>query len=262
MIIGIDIDDTITNHCEVWFDIYNNYYKIDNDKVIELNDAYKWNFYDEYPIETKDRLFLALQNQDRYYDNLIILDNVKNTISEIIDSGNDVVFISATNKEYQETKKQWILSNFPDLTEDSIIFTSQKHLINVDLMIDDNLDYASKFTCPFILFKRPWNTNRPSELYTDNILICSNWFEIEKYLVSQGVIAPELINKDVEYSKATMDLIEGIKNAKDNKECIDILNPYIKLWQEQGILIGISRIYDFLGRFAQDVDDEINKKNK
>ena len=27
MIIGIDIDDTITNHCEVWFDIYNKYFK-------------------------------------------------------------------------------------------------------------------------------------------------------------------------------------------------------------------------------------------
>lgn len=261
MVIGIDIDDTITNHCETWFKIYNENYRTDNDKIILLSDAYKWDFYNEYPQETKDHLFLALQNQDMYYDNLIILENVKNTVKEVIDSGNQVVFISATNKEFQERKKSWILANFPDLAEDNIIFTAQKNLINVDLMIDDNLDYASKFSCPFILFKRPWNSNRPQNLYTDNILICSNWNEIEKFLISQGVIVPEAIDKEVVYNKATMDLIDGIKNAKSNQECIDILNPYIKLWQEQGILIGVARMSDFLGKFAQDVENEIDGKN-
>ena len=277
MIIGIDIDDTITNNCEVWFDLYNKYTKCQQcefekscvtrdsddkkcDKTIILTDAYKWNFYDEYPQTVKDNLFAALEKQDMYYDNLSILDNAKNTIQELMDSGHQVIFISATFKEYQERKKSWILSNFPDLKEDDIIFTSQKHLINVDVMIDDNLDYASKFNCPFIRFKQPWNSNRPQDLYTDNVLICSNWNEIERYFISQNIILPETVDREVVYNQATMDLIEGIKNAKNNQECITILNPYIKLWQEQGILIGIARMSDFLGRFAQDVEDEINKK--
>ena len=49
MVIGIDIDDTITNHCETWFKIYNENYRTDNDKIILLSDAYKWNVYDQYP---------------------------------------------------------------------------------------------------------------------------------------------------------------------------------------------------------------------
>ena len=229
------------------------------DKTILLSDAYKWDFYDEYPEDTKQRLFDALDDQDKYYDNLIVLDNVKKTIQELIDSGHQVIFISATDKKRQERKKAWMLANFPMIDEDSIIFTAQKNLINVDVMIDDNLNYASKFTCPFILFKQPWNTNRETNLYTDNTLICSNWKEIEKYFIAQEVISPEVIDKEVVYNQATMDLIEGIKNAKDNQECIDILNPYIKLWQEQGILIGIARISEFLGKFAQDVDNEIKQ---
>lgn len=260
MIIGIDIDDTITNHCEVWFKIYNENYRENEDKKLVLSDAYKWNFYDEYAPEIKERLFSALENQDMYYDNLTLLDNVKNTIQEIFESGHQIIFISATHKPFQERKKAWILSNFPELTEDNIIFTAQKNLINVDVMIDDNLDYASRFTCPFILFKRPWNTNRESSLYTDNVLICANWSEIEKYLLSQKVILPETINKEIVYSEATTKLIEGIKNAKTNQECIDILNPYIQLWQEQGILIGIAKMSDFLGKFAQDVEEDMNQK--
>ena len=105
MVIGIDIDDTITNHCEVWFDIYNKYFKSQDDKEIKLSDAYKWDFYNEYDNQTKNNLFCALQNQEAYYEKLHLLDNVNNTIKELIDSGNQVILISATNKEYQVLNK-------------------------------------------------------------------------------------------------------------------------------------------------------------
>lgn len=261
MIIGIDIDDTITNHCEVWFDIYNKYFKSQDDKEIKLSDAYKWDFYNEYDNQTKNNLFCALNNQELYYQNLQLLDNVSNTIKELIDSGNQVVLISATDKEYQENKKKWVLEKLPMLKEDNIIFTSQKNLINVDLMIDDNLDYGSRFKCPFILFRRPWNIGREKSLYTDNILICSNWNEIEKYLFSQGLISPEVVDKETVFSDATIKLIEGIKNAKDNSECIKILNPYISKWQKQGILIGIAQMSQFLNKLAEDVDNDIKNDN-
>lgn len=261
MIIGIDIDDTITNHCEVWFDIYNKYFKSQDDKEIKLSDAYKWDFYNEYDNQTKNNLFCALNNQELYYQNLQLLDNVSNTIKELIDSGNQVVLISATDKEYQENKKKWVLEKLPMLKEDNIIFTSQKNLINVDLMIDDNLDYGSRFKCPFILFRRPWNIGREKSLYTDNILICSNWNEIEKYLFSQGLISSEVVDKETVFSDATIKLIEGIKNAKDNSECIKILNPYISKWQKQGILIGVAQMSQFLNKLAEDVDNDIKNDN-
>ena len=260
MIIGIDIDDTITNHCETWFDLYNKNHRIDDDKIILLSDAYKWNFYDEYPESTREHLFSALDNQDEYFKQLKLLDNVRIVIQEIIDSGNQIIFISATGKEHQERKKQWLLEQLPMINEDSIIFTAQKTLINVDLMIDDNLEYGSKFKCPFILFRRPWNVGREKELYTDNILICSNWNEIEKYLFSQGVISPTVIDKETVFSEATTNLIEGIKNAKDYQECINILNPYIAKWQKQGILIGIAQMSSFLSKLSEDVDADLKEK--
>ena len=231
------------------------------DKTIILSDAYKWNFYDEYPAETKERLFSALDDQDSYYEQLKLRDNVKKTIKELVDSGNRVILISSTSKEYQERKKEWVLHELPMLTEDDVIFTQQKNLINVDLMIDDKLEDASKFKCPYILFKRPWNTARESSLYTDNILICSNWYEIEKYLFSQDLIAPSTIDKETTFSDATVKLIEGIKNAKDNQECIDILNPYISKWQKQGILIGIAQMSTFLGKLSEEVDKDIKEND-
>lgn len=261
MIIGIDIDDTITNHCETWFNIYNENYRTDNDKIILLSDAYKWDFYNEYPSDTRDHLFLALNSQDKYYEQLKILDNVKKTINGLLTAGNQVILISATGKEYQDRKKEWILHELPMLTEDNIIFTQQKNLINVDVMIDDKLEDASKFNCPYILFRRPWNIGREQSLYTDNMLICSNWYEIEKYLFSQDLIAISTVDKETVFSDATIKLIEGIKNAKDNQECVDILNPYIAKWQKQGILIGIAQMSNFLSKLSEDVDRDIKENN-
>ena len=262
MIIGIDIDDTITNHCEVWFDIYNKHFKTNEDKEIHLSDAYKWDFYNEYSASTKEHLFCALDCREEYYKNLKILDNVKKTISELLESGNQVILISATSKGFQEEKKKWILKELSMLTEDDIMFTQQKNLINVDLMIDDKLEEASNFKCPYILFRRPWNIGREQNLYTDNILICSNWYEIEKYLFSQDLIAISSVDKETVFSDATLKLIEGIKNAKDNKECVEILNPYISKWQKQGILIGIAQMSNFLGVLSEDVDKAIKEENE
>ena len=97
MIIGIDIDDTITNHCEVWFDIYNEYFKSQDDKEIKLSDAYKWDFYNEYDNQTKNNLFCALNNQELYYQNLQLLDNVSNTIKELKEHAD--LIVKATVKE-------------------------------------------------------------------------------------------------------------------------------------------------------------------
>lgn len=262
MVIGIDIDDTITNHCEVWFTLYN-IERLPTEKSIGLTDAYKYDFYNELDTNTREHLLKILdssEKQDEYYQQIQLKDNVKTTIQEIVDSGNQVILISATPKDKQERKKKWILEQLPMLQEDNIIFTTQKNLINVDVMIDDKLEDASKFKCPYILLRRPWNIGREKELYTDNILICSNWNEIEQYLFSQELIKPEIIDKETVFSDATIKLIEGIKNAKDNKECISILNPYIAKWQKQGILIGIAQMSNFLARLSEDVDNDIKAK--
>jgi 5'(3')-deoxyribonucleotidase len=261
MIIGIDIDDTITKNCDNWFKIFNEKYKPSNQEPLQISDAYKWHFYDDWDKENRKKLFDALGDES-YYDNLEFFPNAINTISKIVNSDNKVVLISSTYKEYQEAKKNWILEKIPILSESDIIFTPNKELINVDVMIDDNLDYAKKFKCPFLLFRRPWNTNRPFDEYTDNIINVANWDEIEKTLTKMGVINIEITGYDNTFTEATMKLINGIKEAKTDKECIDLLNPYIKMWQQQGILIGMKQINDATVLVVEDIIKEINEENK
>ena len=182
MRIGIDIDDTMTNHCETWFNAYNKYYKLEGKPNLSVNDAYKWSFYEDWDENDKNLLMLAMHSE-YYFDNISLLPNVKKVIEEILSSENEVVIISSTYKEFQEQKKNWLLSQLPMLKEDDIIFTVQKERINVDVMIEDNLDYAKRFNCPFLLFNRPWNSNRPDYEYSDNIIRVGNWKDIEEILI-------------------------------------------------------------------------------
>ena len=147
------------------------------------------------------------------------------------------------------------------LKEDDIIFTVQKERINVDVMIEDNLDYAKRFNCPFLLFNRPWNSNRPDYEYSDNIIRVGNWKDIEEILIQMGAINIQFGGStDETFSEATQQLINGIKEAKTDKECIDLLNPYIKMWQQQGMLIGMKQINDATMLVVEDIIKEINAK--
>lgn len=263
MVVGIDIDDTMTNHCSAWFQVYNEYFKKENVEDLKLEDAYKWSFYDDWDKEERDHLMMALTSRTSdYYKHLEILPDVNDVISKIINSDNTVVIISATSKDMQEEKKKWLLERIPSINEDDIIFTTNKHLINVDVMIDDNLESAKFFPCPYLLYRRPWNTNRPSYEYSDNIVNVGSWKDIERVLKGMNIINSEIDNTETIFSKATSELIEGLKRAKSDKEYIEILNPYIKLWQQQGMLIGMRQINDATISVIGDVIKNMKEDNK
>ena len=143
------------------------------------------------------------------------------------------------------------------LEEEDIIFTVNKELINVDLMIDDNLAYAKRFKCTFLLYRQPWNTGRPQYEYSDNIINVGNWNEIEDILKNMGIITLQKGQIDDSFNEATMNLIRGIKDAKTDKECIDLLNPYIEMWQKQGILIGMQQINDATMLITEEIVKEL-----
>lgn len=258
MIIGIDIDDTMTNHCETWFNAYNKDFKSPDKKELTINDAYKWNFYDDWE-ENEKQVLMNAMHSEYYFDNISLLPNVASVISKILENNNEVVIISSTYKEFQDKKKNWLLDQLPMLKEDDIIFTKQKERINVDIMIEDNLDYAKRFNCPFLLFNRPWNSNRPSYEYSNNIVRVGSWKDIEEVLTNMGVISKDITSS---FSESTKQLIDGIKNAQTDKECIELLNPYIKMWQQQGMLIGMKQIDDAIKMVVSDVAQDMKNVKK
>ena len=126
-------------------------------------------------------------------------------------------------------------------------------------MIDDNLIYSNKMNCTFLLYKRPWNTGRPFEEYSKRTLIVTSWKDIEDLLLRSGIIKENITGQN-SLTEATLKLIDGIKKSKDDKECIELLNPYIKMWQQQGILIGMKQINDATMLVTQDIIKELNEK--
>ena len=263
MIVGIDIDDTMTNHCNSWFQVYNDHFKKENVEDLKIEDAYKWNFYDDWDKENKELLMSALTSKHPdYYKHLQLFQDVEDVVIKIINSGNTVIIISATSKDLREAKKKWLLEQIPILTEDDIIFTNNKSLINVDVMIDDNLLTAKDFRCPYLLYRRPWNSNKLPYEYSDNIILVENWKDIEEVLIDMNIIDEHMDKSDTIFSKATKELIVGLKNAKSDKEYIEILNPYIKLWQQQGMLIGMRQINDATMVIIDDVIKDMKKNNE
>ena len=75
-------------------------------------------------------------------------------------------------------------------------------------------------------------------------------------------ISATIENMDIIFSNATQKLIDGIKNAKTDKECMSVLNPYIKLWQQQGMLIGMKQINEASVMITEEVMRDMQKYNK
>lgn len=132
--IGVDIDDVCWPLAEHWVKYYNRQF---NDNV-KPNDIISWDI-DKYCTKCdKETLFYLLEHKG-FWDNIELYDGVYETLKAINDSPNYELYI-ITNSHYKtiEAKFSRFLSLLPFINEDQIIVASDKSLIDVDWLIDDN----------------------------------------------------------------------------------------------------------------------------
>ena len=81
-------------------------------------------------------------------------------------------------KQKGERKVEYIDKEFPWIPEDHIIFISNKQLLNIDILIEDNEKQLLGGSYKKILLSSPWNQNFNAEY--NGIVRCDSWDEIYK----------------------------------------------------------------------------------
>ena len=153
MKIGIDLDDTINNLVETWLTKYN----YDYEDTVSINDIKSWDLHkyvscgnDIYNYLRDGFLFKAL--------------GIKKGAVEAIDElmKEHEVYIVTANAHYNygvcDDKIDFIKEEIPNFPIENLIFANNKHMIDLDILIDDGLHNLEGF-CHYypIVFDRPWN---------------------------------------------------------------------------------------------------------
>lgn len=76
------------------------------------------------------------------YDHMKPIAGATNTIRHWKEKGHKIVFISSCKGHHEKSKYNFIKRNFDP---DGVIFTREKHFVDVDIMIDDRLDFLETF---------------------------------------------------------------------------------------------------------------------
>jgi 5'(3')-deoxyribonucleotidase len=97
------------------------------------------------------------------FRNLPVRSGAQNAVQQLLDAGHDIYVITACLESSPamggiiQDKLEWLQEHFPQICPTRIVFTSQKHLVNVDLLIDDGPHNIEAFPNQTIVFDAPWN---------------------------------------------------------------------------------------------------------
>lgn len=164
----------------------------------EVSGKCSYNFSEEF-LNFKEKTgidIFSFWKQENLYNELSPLPNSVNVIKRLVDAGHEIVFISHTHGGHLKSKVDFLRRHFPftDIGgKGGFIATKEKHLVDVDVMIDDRIDNLLKFKDSVIKVyfgsiyqDTPFNKHEVDFITNDD---CSlGWFELESYFEELGII--------------------------------------------------------------------------
>jgi len=157
MRIGIDIDGTLNDLHKPWLELY---VEKSGDRIRKEN-IFDYDI-SKFVLPTWEKKIFELLNTPNIFRNAPVQENAIESIKQLQDWGNEIYFISAFHPFYQSIpeKYQWLQEHFDfvDLRK-AVFFCQEKHLIGVDVLIDDcfaNIENRAMNQID-ILFDQPWN---------------------------------------------------------------------------------------------------------
>lgn len=168
--IGIDLDCVLNNLNHKWIETYNSIY---NDNL-SIEDIKSWDIIKYVKPECGTKIF-NLINDDLIYQ-LTPLPYAVEITQELMKE-HDLYIVTATEYSNVKIKAEWIKKYYPHIGVDNLVITRHKHLINVDLLIDDAPHNILNFPRKTIVMDYAWNRDMP-ESYSR----ACNWKEINQLI--------------------------------------------------------------------------------
>jgi len=150
--LGVDVDDTAISLVTSWLDIFNFYTQND----IKYEDIKSWNI-ESYIPEEHRKYFWSILSSEELWETIQPLPDSQMYIKKLADEY-DLYFITATHWTNATMKGDMLNRLFPFIdTYKKLIITSNKQMIDIDLLIDDAEHNLIGGTYNKLLFTQPWN---------------------------------------------------------------------------------------------------------
>lgn len=126
--IGVDVDGVVTPTDEMWYNWCRHWFDEDVTVPIDYNLLLRF-------CNNKD--IMQFWKQDDLYQNVPINPDCREVLQSLHDLGNEIVFVSRITDPHGHSKWDFLKDNFPFMK--GVMWTREKWLAGVDVMIDDKL---------------------------------------------------------------------------------------------------------------------------
>ena len=184
MIILIDADDVLEDLSPKWVAWLNARYG--------LNAPYEthtdWNMEHVFPELSREQVYDVEMNEE-FYATLEPLPGAVSCVRRLVEEGHSVYVVTTTPYQIVRAKmEQVIFRYFPFLSWKNVILTSNKHLIQGDVLIDDGVHNLLGGSYRKILMTGPYNKDFDAE--GAGMIRVHNWDEIDAVLRQMMEEAP------------------------------------------------------------------------
>lgn len=171
MVILIDMDDVIEQLLKGWLKYLNEHYGTN----VTVADVTEWDLSKVFPQLTHEQLF-APNYVDEFWDLVEPLPGADEAMRKLLADGHEIYIVTTAFYKTIPAKMERVLFKyFPYLDWDHVIITSNKHLINGDILIDDGPHNLSGGNYKKILFTA--NHNHDFDEKSVGAVRVNNWEE-------------------------------------------------------------------------------------
>lgn len=150
--IGIDLDDVINELLASWINELNK----THGRNIQPFQVNTWDFKHLFPGITAMEYIRPLTSNE-FWASLPMKPEADKYIKKLYGEGHKVYVVTATHYENIPVKVRWLIKRLPFILPENIIVTHHKHLLSIDVLVDDYEENLRDGAYEKILFSAPHN---------------------------------------------------------------------------------------------------------
>lgn len=158
MKIGIDVDGVLRNIAGKIIELYNSEYNAN----IQYNEIKDYKMEDIVGMNTDEfmmKYFFELGHE--VFEKSNVIGNPTESLINLKNNGHDIHIITHQFKGLEAYTIRWLINN--EIPYDSITFSEDKSIVNVDLFVDDKVENLQRVqffgNAISLCFDQPWNKN-------------------------------------------------------------------------------------------------------
>lgn len=192
----VDMDDTIEYLLPAWVSWLNNLYNLN----VNYDEISEWDMQKFFPTLSYDKIYAPLFEND-FWGTVKPREDAIIYLSKMIELGFNLYICTTSNYKTIRSKLENIIDrHFPFISWEKIITTSNKQLINADILVDDGIHNLIGGSYKKILMSAPHNKDYAANEH--GMFRVHNW--------------EEAYEKIIEYSNQIFDVKHGEHINEDN----------------------------------------------